>query len=210
MWYILDAEPDASVFAGMRAGTDRAAFDRAVAEGHFEDVLVTVPVAPGDAVFTPGGRVHAIDSGCLILEVQQNSNTTYRIHDWGRVGADGKPRELHLDRAREVILWEDEGAAKVVPRRIGMKGGSEGSEILHCTYFHLDRLHLRAPLNGSDRASFRVLFVAAGEVRLDGSGPAETLRAGDSCLVPAAIPEYVLNPTAGDAVVLSVTAPPYS
>ena len=106
MWYLL-GDNDARVYCGLKDGITRESFLRAVAEGTSGDTMRPVPVQKGDAVFVRGGRVHAIDEGCLILEIQQNSNTTYRIYDWGRMGNDGKPRELHIEQAINVISWDD-------------------------------------------------------------------------------------------------------
>jgi mannose-6-phosphate isomerase len=209
MWCILEADPGAQVLAGLRPGVDATAFQEAVAGQGIEQIVVPVPVAEGDAVFTPGGRVHAIDAGCLILEVQQNSNTTYRIHDWGRVGADGKPRALHLEEALRVIRWDDTAEAKIKPRRLEADGANELWEVLRCPHFQTERLDVREPwawpMNGK---TFHVLFVAEGSVGLHGEGGArETLVAGSTCLVPADLDDYRLDPLSGNAVVWRVSHP---
>ncbi|MDZ4199894.1 MAG: type I phosphomannose isomerase catalytic subunit, partial [Kiritimatiellia bacterium] len=115
MWILLDAEPGACLFAGFRPGLARPEIEQAIREGRWTEILQTLPVRAGDAVFIPGGRVHAIGAGCLILEIQQNSNTTYRLYDWDRKGSDGKPRKLHLEQALSVIRWEDPGEPLLQP-----------------------------------------------------------------------------------------------
>ena len=209
MWCILEADPGAKVFAGLRQGVDAAAFQEAVAGQGIEEIVVPVPVAKGDAVFTPGGCVHAIDAGCLILEVQQNSNTTYRIHDWGRVGADGEPRALHLEEALRVIRWDDTAEAKIKPSQRETDGTNELWEVLRCPYFRTERLEVRepwaCPMNGK---TFHVLFVSEGSVGLHWEGgEEETLVAGSSCLVPADLGGYRLDPLHRDTVAWRVSHP---
>ena len=98
-----------------------------------------VPVKKDSAVFVRGGRVHAIDEGCLILEIQQNSNTTYRIYDWGRIGNDGKPRDLHLDQAVNVINWDDHANPLVEPVLRAESPDCRIEEVLRCEYFCLEK-----------------------------------------------------------------------
>ncbi len=108
MWFMAAARPGAHIYAGLRAGADRAAFERALADG--EDVSVMlhrIEVAPGDAFFIPSGRVHAIGAGCLIVEIQQNSDTTYRVFDFNRPDLDGELRELHVEQSMRCIDFED-------------------------------------------------------------------------------------------------------
>jgi mannose-6-phosphate isomerase len=208
MWYILDADPGAGVFAGLRRGTDETSFREAIAAHAFDDLLVTVPVERGEAVFTPGGRVHAIDAGCLILEVQQNSNTTYRIYDWERVGPDGRPRDLHIEEAMRVIRWDDPEPAKVTPQYLGARGKSEHWRILSCPYFCLERLLLGEDWSEvCDGSSFHVLFGAEGRAVIDANGIQEGLGPGETCLIPAALPAYRLLPDEEGATVLRVTVP---
>jgi mannose-6-phosphate isomerase len=107
MWYLLDATPDAAVYAGFRAGVERAQFEQALADGSVESTLHRIPVRKGDAIFIPSGRCHAIGGGCLIVEIQQNSDTTYRVFDWNRAGLDGKPRPLHIRESLASIDFSD-------------------------------------------------------------------------------------------------------
>ena len=118
-WLITAAEDDAYLYAGLRRGVTREAFTRAIrGGGDITPHLHRVPVAAGDALVIPSGRVHAIGAGCLILEVQQNSDTTYRVHDFGRMGLDGRPRELHVDASLESIDFDDVEPALVRDDRI--------------------------------------------------------------------------------------------
>src|SRR5450631_858042 len=106
-WYVAHSSPSASLFVGLKPGVTRKRFERALAEGNAEGLVNRVSVASGDSVLVRSGQVHAIDAGNLILEIQQNSDTTYRLYDWGRVGLDGKPRTLHIEESLRSILWSE-------------------------------------------------------------------------------------------------------
>lgn len=208
MWYVLDAEPGAGVFAGFKPGVGEKQLNDALRTKRFKEILTSVPVAKGDALFVPGGRVHAIDAGCLLLEVQQNSNTTYRIYDWDRVGADGRPRPLHLREAMRVIRWDDTAHAKVAPRRIEQAEWGERWEVLRSQYFFVQRISLSGLMPcGGDGKTFQVLFVASGAVRIGWDESEEAMSAGTSCLVPAALREYTIEPVESPAEVLCITVP---
>ena len=112
-WFVAAAEPGAHLIVGLKPGVTREKFEAAVAAGTAEACVNRFPVAAGDSVLVRSGQVHAIDGGNLILEIQQNSDTTYRVDDWGRVGLDGKPRQLHVAESLQSILW-DEAAPQVV------------------------------------------------------------------------------------------------
>jgi mannose-6-phosphate isomerase len=105
-WFVAAAEPGAHLIVGLRPGVTRAQFEKAIGDGTLEECVNRVPVSPGDSVLVRSGQVHAIDGGNLILEIQQNSDTTYRVYDWGRVGLDGKPRQLHVAESLQSIRWD--------------------------------------------------------------------------------------------------------
>ena len=102
MWYVVDAQPGAQLYYGFQRELTREEAARRIADGTLTDVLNAVPVKAGDVFFIDAGTVHAIGAGILIAEIQQNSNTTYRVFDYGRLGADGKPRALHVEKALDV------------------------------------------------------------------------------------------------------------
>jgi len=153
--------------------------------------LRSVSAEKGGAVFVPGGRVHAIDAGCLILEVQQNSNTTYRVYDWGRVDADGKPRELHVEKALQVIDFDDE--AEPVCRPVEVAPGLRN--ICTSPYFVLNELTVEGSVQQKAAGdSFRVFFSADGEFDIEyGGGDIERVSRGTSVLIPAALGEYTIR-----------------
>jgi mannose-6-phosphate isomerase len=107
MWYIADATPEAALYVGLKRGVKREEFERRISEGTVAEALHRMPVKPGDVMFLPSGRVHAIGGGNVIFEIQQNSDTTYRVFDWNRPGLDGKPRELHVRESLASINFSD-------------------------------------------------------------------------------------------------------
>ena len=205
-WYVLDCTPDAMLYAGLKPGTTPTSFRMAMSKGLAPQQLFQLPVAPGDALFIPGGLVHAIGAGCLIFEVQQTSNTTYRLFDWGRFDATGQPRQLHIQQAFQVIdpsLAEPRLIHPTAPARTPCNCWSS---VLHCKYFNLRRLELRSaedvPLDG---ASFHALFVLDGEAVVSAGGVAVPLSAGGSCLIAAAAKAFTLHPARASATVLITT-----
>jgi len=205
-WYVLDAEPGARVFAGLTPGTDADAFRAALRTERVEECLVSVPIEPGTVIFIPGGRVHAIDAGALLLEVQQNSNTTYRAYDWGRVGHDGKPRPLHIEEAMQVIDWNDHDSPRVEPVRIEASDALERWELVRSPYFRIDRLDLHGTARfESDGSGFQILFTADSNVRIQTGATEMDLGPGTSCLLPAALRLYALAPVTGTASVVRIT-----
>jgi len=110
-WYIAESAHGAQLIVGLKAGVSRAQFEQALAAGTVEECVRRFPVAVGDSVLVRSGELHAIDGGSLILEIQQNSDTTYRVHDWGRTGLDGKPRALQIEQSLRAINWNAAEAA---------------------------------------------------------------------------------------------------
>ena len=133
MWYVMDAQPHACIYAGFQPGVGRRHFEEALASGELEGLLHRIPVKKGDAIFIPSGRCHAIGGGCLIAEIQQNSDTTYRVFDWNRLGTDGRPRQLHVRESLESIdFWDYE------PNLIAARG----SRLVENQWFVVDCLEV--------------------------------------------------------------------
>jgi mannose-6-phosphate isomerase len=187
-WYVAHSAPGASLFVGLKKGMTRAKFAKALAKGTAEECVNKVSVASGDSILVRSGQVHAIDAGNLILEIQQNSDTTYRLYDWGRVGLDGKPRTLHVDESMSSILW-DEGPPDLV------RAAPTSGTIASCDEFSIRRVVLGKGdvLRFGGEEQPRILSVAAGGVAR--VGPAEgtkPLSQGDNALLPwAADLEFV-------------------
>ena len=204
MWYVLGCEPGAALFAGLAEGVAEDSLRQALGAGTAGDCLVRLPVAPGQALFIPGGLVHAIGAGCLVYEVQQNSNTTYRLYDWDRKGADGKPRALHIDESFKTIDWTLRVPRMVRPQPSTRPGPNAWSEVVACDYFTLRKLELSTPETiGVDGASFHGLFVERGSLHLAADGESVRLAAGASALVPACSAGYTLTPETDSAVLVT-------
>lgn len=106
-WYVADSTPNAGLFVGLKKGATREEFEHRLHNGTLEECCHRMNVQPGESMFVRSGRMHAIDGGNLILEIQQNSDTTYRVYDWGRVGLDGQPRQLHIEESLKCINFDD-------------------------------------------------------------------------------------------------------
>ena len=195
MWVVLDRVPHASLYAGLAEGVSPKSLRAALAAGSAESQLVRLQVEPGQALFIPGGLVHAIGAGCLIYEVQQNSNTTYRLFDWNRAGADGKPRQLHIDESFQSIDWSLQQPQMLTPAMSTSSRRNTWYDVVSCDYFTLRKLALMdsasVPVDGT---SFHALFVEKGRVTVSAGGESVPLSAGASCLIPAAAAVYSLTP----------------
>jgi mannose-6-phosphate isomerase len=213
IWYIMDAATDAHLIAGLRRGVTRADFERAL-RGSSEplaDLVHRIPVSKGDALFVPSGRLHAIDAGLVIAEIQQNSDTTYRVFDWNRVGLNGKPRPLHVKESLASINFRDFEPAKAAPR-IENIGANSLRRLLECDCFHVHELTLREPQpEVCDGSSFHIIGCVEGALAIRCTGlPEERLAMGEFALLPAALGPYTLVPAAPGAKALKITVPPPS
>lgn len=207
-WHILDAPAGAQVFAGLIPGTDETSFTAAQKQNQLEKTLQAVPVTAGDTIFIPGGRVHAICEGLLILEVQQNSNTTYRVYDWGRIDKSGAPRELHLGQALKVIQWSDSAPVKTTPQILINKPGTRVTELVASPYFRLEKLELSAPFFVQhDGSSFQALFTGHDDIQIMSEAGAESVPRGRTCLIPAALDRYTVKPAGKHAALLRISVP---
>lgn len=203
MWYALHAEPGAEVVLGVTPGTDAAALRRAVAENRVEEVLNRVRVRSGDAVFVPAGTVHAILPGLVLVEVQQSSDVTFRLHDWGRPTAEEGGRELHVEQALAAADLQSRG--KVIrqetrPRSAGQGAGERGAQspvLAACKHFAAERITLDAgaTYNGElAGGSFEVWGIVSGSVSVGSRGaPPRALNAIRFALLPAAMGEYSVS-----------------
>jgi mannose-6-phosphate isomerase len=188
MWYIADADPGAMLYVGLRRGVTRADFERALAEGTVESCFHRIPVKAGDTMFLPSGRVHAIGSGLVIFEIQQNSDTTYRVYDWNRVGLDGKPRALHIRESLESIDFAD-FEPELVPDQWAPSVPQVRPLVRH-ELFDVDACRLQPGLHTClPGGSMRILGVVSGQL-LVGQGDARiNLKPGRFCVLPASLGE---------------------
>ena len=184
MWYVVDAEPGAFLYAGFKEEIGKEEFEKSIADNTVTDLLNKIEVKKGDSIFIPAGTVHAIGAGLLIAEVQQNSDLTYRVYDYARLGADGKPRELHIEKALKVALR--------MPPEQDVCHASEANKvrIAQCEYFFADVLNIPAEKNLTvDEGSFASLLCLEGSVC---AGPL-SLKAGECAFVPAGFGEMALS-----------------
>jgi len=181
-WVVLAADPGSFLYCGLKRGFDRPALERELNRGTVELCLHRLEPRPGDCLFLPAGTPHAIGGGLLIAEIQQSSDVTYRLYDFGRLGPDGKPRPLHLAQALECIDF----ARGPIEPHAGAAVADGVERLVDCPQFVLERRTLTSPteLGGEDRCRF--LAVLEGSLTIAGDAAAEPLRAGDTLLLPAA------------------------
>lgn len=184
MWYIVDCEEGAELIYGFREKISAADFRRAIEENTLLDYVNRVPVRKGDVFFIAAGTLHAIGKGILIAEIQQNSNTTYRVYDYGRLGADGKPRELHIEKAVEVTAAEYPSVPYGQPEKINMPGRWH-MPLAQCRYFTADKYDIFRGMQVGRTDTFCHILVLDGEAEIISGGEVLHVRKGSSVFVPA-------------------------
>ncbi len=177
-WFIADTQPGAGLIVGLKKGVTRDQFETALRENTLEPLVHRFPVAEGDSILVQSGRIHAIDAGNLILEIQQNSDTTYRVYDWGRVGLDGKPRQLHVKESLASIKWDDFEPAPV-------RAAPTSGVIADCDEFRIRRLVLDPgeTLHFAAGTQPRILSIVGGELH---AGTRPPLLRGENVVLPFA------------------------
>lgn len=190
MWYIVDCDPGAELLYGFKHSITREEFEGRIKDYTLLEVTNSVPVHKGDVFFIKSGTLHAIGKGILIAEIQQNSNTTYRIYDYGRVGADGKPRQLHVDKAAEVTkLTPPEYPAKAMGE-VEQKDGYSVQLLSKCEYFRVSKVSVEEKCTlEAGKGSFNSVLVLEGQGEIDGV----ELKKGDSCFIPAGYGKYTFK-----------------
>jgi mannose-6-phosphate isomerase len=187
MWYIADAMPGAELYVGLKRGVTRADFEQKIQTGTVAECFSRVTVQPGDAMFLPSGRVHAIGAGLVIFEIQQNSDTTYRVFDWNRVGLDGKPRELHVAESLASIDFND-FEPKLVGSRFEQRGPAEVRPLVSHPLFVVEACRLKAGASLSLAPNkMQILGLLTGKLQVRDGRSSAPLSAGQFCLVPAGL-----------------------
>ena len=193
MWYIVDCEPGATLIYGFKHAISKEEFEQRIADNTLLEVCNQVPVHKGDVFFIASGTLHAIGKGIIICEIQQNSNTTYRVYDYGRVGKDGKPRELHVKKAIDVTKLESVKERPHLEATIDIFEGTTARLLASCEYFTVYELdvdgtsHLTA---GED--SFQSFTVLDGSVKLQAGDAELTFKKGETSFLPAGLGAYTL------------------
>jgi mannose-6-phosphate isomerase len=196
MWYILHVRPGAQLILGLRPGVTHQAFRQAIADNTLESCLHYLSVKAGDAVFLPTGTVHAMLEGIVAAEVQQNSDTTYRVYDWGRMGADGHPRPLHIDHALEVIDFQQVEPGPYRPIEVATEPGVTQHEISRSEYFVVEKVTLTPGTILSSRTHGHTLEIwgtVEGESEVTWAGEPVSLPKIRFCLVPAHLGDFAVR-----------------
>ncbi|MBP6332354.1 MAG: class I mannose-6-phosphate isomerase [Aminivibrio sp.] len=197
MWYILRSDPGAFLCCGFSRPVTGGEVERRIREGTLADVLRSVPVKPGDVFFIPAGTIHAVGEGIVLAEVQESSNITYRVFDYGRAGADGRPRPLHIGKALDVLRMEEgfppppggEGEYRPVP-------GGKARLLCSCPSFTCSVLELNGRLSKTmGNESFLSLLCLEGKALLSAPGGGLGIGTGDSVFVPAGRRDILLEGT---------------
>jgi mannose-6-phosphate isomerase len=194
-WVIVHSEPDSVLYAGLRTGITRRALVSALQAGDVGTTLHSFQPQPGDCVFLPAGTVHAIGAGLLLFEVQQTSDITYRLHDWGRVDPKtGKPRELHVEQSLACIDF-GRGPCGPVDVKCEAQGAATRDRLVACDYFTLERIRGSRPFGVGASGRCRIAVAIGGTGELQHAGERYPLRPGDVLLLPAEVGECRFIPT---------------
>lgn len=207
-WYIISAQSGAKLYAGLREGVDARALKFAIEAGTLQDCLHVIEPQAGECVFIPAGTVHALGAGLLVAEIQQASNTTFRLFDWNRVDKNGIPRALHVSQALDVIDFERGPCDIQTPQTTPQAGRTR---LVDCDKFVLDRLQSPAEMQVAGDQRFHLLTAPHGpvEIRWDSGGQShlETLQVGESVLLPAAMPPIEVTFLKPQSVLLDMYLP---
>ncbi|MEX2092924.1 MAG: type I phosphomannose isomerase catalytic subunit [Pirellulales bacterium] len=198
-WVVLAAEPGSKIYAGLKPGVDRARLERELAAGTCDACLHQIEPKIGDCIFLEAGTVHALGEGILIAEIQQASNTTFRLFDWNRVDRDGKPRPLHIRESLDTIDYRRGPVAPQVPQPTVRP---HVERLVACDKFILDRWRFNAPRQCGGDGRCHIVAVLEGDIAIK----QQVFRRGESLLIPACSTDAVLSPQ-GRAVLLDMYLP---
>jgi mannose-6-phosphate isomerase len=194
LWYIAAAEPNAEIFVGLRKSMTRDQFEDALHAGTIADCVHSIRIKSGAAMFLPSGRFHAIGAGTVLVEVQQNSDTTYRVFDWNRVDDQGKPRQLHLDQALQCIDFNDVAPKPITPK---------GELLARNQLFEVQKWKLKSARDIAPLGQFAIVLCLTGAVESAGVD----FTPGDFFLVPASLLDRSIQPRGEGTSVLRVMIP---
>jgi mannose-6-phosphate isomerase len=197
-WYVLAAEPDAKVIHGFKTSVDRASVQQAIETLTLEQLMHEEIVQPGDVIFVPAGTVHAIGSGILLYELQEYSDVTYRLYDYGRLSSDGKPRQLHIDRSLDVIHYGPSHQVKARPVQLIDRSDLSERCLVACQHFVTRELCLKqhSTLPGTTQSSCIILTSLGAEIEVYYGREmrySERLQRGQTMILPAALGDYCIE-----------------
>jgi mannose-6-phosphate isomerase len=194
VWYAVAAREDAEVFVGLRPGVTADGFRRAISDGKVENCLARLNVAAGDAIFVPAGTAHTIGAGMVLCEVQENSGLTYRVFDYNRRNPDGTTRELHIEKAMDVLDFGEQRGGKVQPVRAGL-GCCEITHYVACPYFAFERWKFASRVDfETDPEHFELFVVIGGAGRIVWQDDAMDYRLAQAWFTPAALGAWRFEP----------------
>lgn len=205
MWYIIQAQPGANLIYGIEPGTSKEDFIQAVKEEQLEKCLRKVYVQSGDVLYIPAGVIHAIGPGILLCEIQQNSDTTYRVYDWNRAGADGMPRQLHMDKALDVIDFTGRFSKEKLSGLSIEEGGGIRTYYVACPYFAMEKLECHGEMKEiADGTKFFTLTVVEGYGEIVYFNGSRFFSPGDSIFIPSSLGGYSIR---GDCTIVKAYVP---
>jgi mannose-6-phosphate isomerase len=185
MWYVVHAGPSAELFAGLKRGVTRTDFEQQLARGTVADCFHRIPVKAGDSLFLPSGRVHALGADTMIFEIQQNSDTTYRVFDWNRLDANGRPRQLHIPQSLASIDFDD-FEPSLLPSAVSPGHPGTIRPLVSDKLFQVSLRRLKAGEALAMRGGrMTILALVQGALRVSDQGEFAALSAGGFCLIPA-------------------------
>ncbi|MDG1893361.1 MAG: class I mannose-6-phosphate isomerase [Fuerstiella sp.] len=204
-WIIVAAEPDSMICAGLKHGVTRDEFQQRLNDGSIEQSLHLIPAIPGDCIYVPAQTVHAIGPGIVLAEVQQQSNLTFRLHDWGRVGADGKPREIHVEESLACIDFDRGPVDPIVPAE-QVTADYRLEELVRCDYFVIHRHHSVTAFELKLDDRFRIVMVLDGHTEVRTKFGTLALAKGETLLLPASLGQADFIPSSS-MTLLEIQAP---
>lgn len=201
MWYILESEKGSKIYTGFKDGVTREMYQETINNGNLADLLNIESVVAGDVFFTPAGRVHAIGAGTVLVEIQQTSDITYRIFDWNRKNSGKEKRELHIDLALDAIDFTATGKNKITKDPVLNKT----ENLVSCEFFNTNIIRFDSPVKKEYFLidSFVVYICIEGEFQILWDDARETVKKGETVLLPAMIKEVLLKPV-GEAQLLEI------
>jgi mannose-6-phosphate isomerase len=196
MWCVIDARDAAEVRVGLRPEVTRESLERAIRDGNADNCLASLPLHKGDAVFVPAGTAHTIGPGLVLCEIQEHSDLTYRVYDYNRLGADGKPRALHVEKALEVMRFGSQIGGRVTPQTLASDEG-ERKLLAACHQFAVERWTFSSRRSArTSRERFELLIVTEGAGKLSSQSASADYAAGQGWFLPAALGEFEIAPRA--------------
>jgi mannose-6-phosphate isomerase len=195
MWYAVSARPGSEVLAGLKAGVTRESFVKAIADGTAEDSLLHVPMSAGDAIFIPAGTMHTIGAGLVLCEIQQLSDITYRVYDYNRRDAHGKPRDLHVEKALDVTNFGAPFAGKISPVRVTAPTVTK-TYFAACRYFATEKWEFSQPqFSQTSPDHFELIVILEGTGSIAAGAKNLAYERAHVWLVPAALGQFELRPS---------------